>query len=226
MMDERPLATTVAKRLREVRERRGLTQTAVVGRLAKVFGSGMDQTTYARIEKLKGGRRLNVDDVVRLAAVLNVSPIDLFVDRDTDAVPAEGPWVFLGGEASIPEAHFRAWLRGDGPLSLGEDLDDTAAEERRREFHAEHPPADQHRVAVQQDRAVQAVRGLLFAVEQDASDRLTGSRGWGPELLHEQLVRYRQAALRHVDALIEDLLDEIPADERSRRDAEAAGEEQ
>jgi transcriptional regulator with XRE-family HTH domain len=62
------------KRLRDVRERRGLSQEALAGL------AGLHRTYVSSIER--GQRNVGLDNVIRLAAALDVPPSAFFEDFD------------------------------------------------------------------------------------------------------------------------------------------------
>lgn len=67
---------SIGENLQKLRNKRGLTQVAVVTQL-QVLGSSMDRTTYVKIEK--GVRNIKISDLVALKTIFNV-PFDAFFD--------------------------------------------------------------------------------------------------------------------------------------------------
>ena len=102
--------TTVAERVKDLRQRRGWTAAELALRCADKGLDGFNRSVLANIES---GRRkyVTVDELVALAYVLDVAPIHLLVPVEVDQTVDEHfyrvcPDVFL----PVPEA--RAWVRG------------------------------------------------------------------------------------------------------------------
>lgn len=99
----------IARRLRSVRDARGLTAEGLAEEMRKV-GVPFDKTVVANLEN--GRRRfVTVQELLALAFVLNVSPIHLLVPPDDE------PPVYL----VTPTVHTsprvtREWLKGRRPL--------------------------------------------------------------------------------------------------------------
>jgi transcriptional regulator with XRE-family HTH domain len=121
----------VAARVREVREKRRMTTVDLAARCAAL---GAPQLTVQALYKLEGRREspashrprpVTVDELLALAAALNVAPVCLLVPPDD----YQEPYVVT---ATVTKGRFavRAWIRGVGPL-LGDD--------DPREFYAELP---------------------------------------------------------------------------------------
>ena len=110
-------------RLREAREVRGWSQA----RLAEEAGGtegGFHQTTIAKIEQGGGkGRRVAVDELVALAAALDVSPVALLLPNDEQATLDLGPM-----EVEQPTAV--DWMLGRRRLREQPVLDLTGEDER------------------------------------------------------------------------------------------------
>src|SRR5947208_3077345 len=97
-------AEIVAKRVVEVRESRGWTQTELAERLREI-GYNKSRST---LTKLEGGkyRNVSINDVFALAAALDDHPLHLLVPLEDDAMVAIAPKVHY------PAALTRAWIRG------------------------------------------------------------------------------------------------------------------
>lgn len=116
----------VARRVREVRERRGLSGAKLAERLRAV-GLGWDRNVVANLEN---GRRASVDvaELLALAYVLDVAPIHLLVPID-DKTAAYQVTENLMAEVD----QVRAWVRGFQGLA-GTTL---------RDFYSEAPDHEQ-----------------------------------------------------------------------------------
>lgn len=96
----------LGKRIEDVRKLRGLTQKELSAKL------GMHRETITAIES--GVRQVKVDELMEIAAFLNVSPMHLVIplgDQDVVAV----------GGTAWPANLMRAWIRGRLPLSFEKD---------------------------------------------------------------------------------------------------------
>jgi transcriptional regulator with XRE-family HTH domain len=102
-----PLGELLARRLREAREAKRWTQQQLADALDGV-GVAMDRTTVAKIEK--GLRPVRVEELVAIAATLDVAPVHLFLPID-----GAGP-VSLAPTLKVELARARAWARGQRPL--------------------------------------------------------------------------------------------------------------
>jgi transcriptional regulator with XRE-family HTH domain len=98
---------SVARRVRDLRERHAFTQAGLAEKLAN-FGMPIDRSAIARLEN--GKRGVSLEEAVRLAFVLNVAPVHLLVDPDGDEAITPVP----GAELTPSEA--RAWIRGQRPM--------------------------------------------------------------------------------------------------------------
>lgn len=96
-----------AARLREAREARRWTQQQLAGAM-NALGAPMDRTTIAKLEK--GHRQARVEELVALAAALDVSPTYLLLPWHLDAR------VKLAPKLSVDTFAALRWARGDGPL--------------------------------------------------------------------------------------------------------------
>jgi transcriptional regulator with XRE-family HTH domain len=98
---------TFAQRLREAREARGLTQRELAQTVKKLGGS-LNQSAITRIER--GDRKVTIDEMVALAAALDVAPVHLFLPIEGDAP------VQLTPKRTVDIEHARQWARGRRPL--------------------------------------------------------------------------------------------------------------
>jgi transcriptional regulator with XRE-family HTH domain len=129
-----PLAPTqaVAKRVREVRERRRMTAAKLAAEMTRV-GIGWDRNT---VTKLETGRRANVSvaELLALASVLDVAPVHLLVPFDDDGQP------YQVTPTQVEAAGFvRDWIRGDWYLE-DTDLRNFFSELPDHEFHPPDRP--------------------------------------------------------------------------------------
>ena len=103
---------TITRRVREARNRKGMTAQELADRL-KASGIPWDRGT---VTKLETGRRQSVTvvELLALARVLDVSPLHLLVpleEVDYQVTPRE----------RVPADRARQWIRGTKPLA-GTDL--------------------------------------------------------------------------------------------------------
>lgn len=126
-----PTGRIVATNLARFRGLRGLRLAGLSERMTAV-GRSMSVTTLSAIEN--GDRRCDVDDLVAIAAALNVSPAAMLMPPVTDPYDAAGATVSpLGAPEAGP---LWDWLTAQAPLDaplLDEERDDVAAEMWRRE---------------------------------------------------------------------------------------------
>ncbi|MFB6775569.1 helix-turn-helix transcriptional regulator [Streptomyces sp. NPDC056337] len=100
---------TIAKRVREVRERRGLTAAQLAERLAEQ-GVPWERSTVAKLENGKR-QNLTLTEWLALSVVLNVGPVHLLLPIDDDA----GAYQVTPARTN-PVDHTRGWIRGYWPL--------------------------------------------------------------------------------------------------------------
>lgn len=110
-----PTARTVAHNVKKIRQRKGFTLEDLSEALEDV-GQPISNSALSKLER--GIRRVDVDDLTALAAVLGVAPNDLLApEREDEPVLTGVPEGVSVGEATM-------WLRGRGGIShqeLGED---------------------------------------------------------------------------------------------------------
>ena len=111
---------TVAKRVQEVRKKRGLTVKQLAGRCSEL---GAPELTASALYNLESGRRdgaghrrrpVTVDELLALAYVLSVAPIHLLVPVAGDDPTTEPYELPLSFTTSTGRA--RMWIRGDEPI--------------------------------------------------------------------------------------------------------------
>ncbi|MEV8554824.1 helix-turn-helix transcriptional regulator [Streptomyces glaucescens] len=119
---------TLAKRVREVRKRRGLTADDLAKSLA-AKGVDWQRSTVA---KLENGNRQNITltEWLALASVLNVAPVHLLLPLDS-----EQRYEVTPGQALTSE-FVRGWIRGHWPLPAANVL----------QFQGEMPEEEQGRI--------------------------------------------------------------------------------
>lgn len=176
-------------RMREVRERAGISQVALASRLAELGYGALKRDQIVAIEA--GRRRVTLDDALAISAALGVAPVNLIVPFESDEPLSEQDMRALGyseEDVSNPASAFfpprasleigrelrllpveaRPWIRGD-ELYV-EAAADPEIEER---YYVEQvPPATRH-------------RWRLFARAHREGQRFQ----WYP-LLEEQARRY------------------------------------
>jgi transcriptional regulator with XRE-family HTH domain len=130
----------IAKRIRDIRKMRALTQRQLAERLVDLGLEAADQPMVARVEKADGtaAENLSIHRLLIFAAALNVAPVHMLAPDDiplstVDPETGEG-WYFEPGRgADVTEAtkqrriylhrrakvngvELRAWIRGQRPL--------------------------------------------------------------------------------------------------------------
>jgi transcriptional regulator with XRE-family HTH domain len=102
-----PIAAVVARRVREVRSRRGWSAQELADRLRE---AGFPELDRGIIANLESGRRrsVSIDEVLALALVLDMAPVHLFVPVADEALSI-GRWAVGSGPA-------REWVRGNYAL--------------------------------------------------------------------------------------------------------------
>jgi transcriptional regulator with XRE-family HTH domain len=126
--DAAPLSPTqvVAKRVREVRQKRGLTAAQLAEQMTRV-GVPWKRGVVA---KLESGLRaaVSVEELLALAYVLDVAPVHLLVPFDDDEQP------YRATPTQVEPAGFvRDWIRGQWYLE-GTDVRDFFSELPEHEF--------------------------------------------------------------------------------------------
>lgn len=197
-----PTAERVAKNIERVRKSRQLHQKDV-SELLKDVGRPMLPTTVSKMER--GERRIDVDDLVALALVLNVSPLTLLLPDDSSQEPVK-----LTEEFEV--ASLTAWQWGEGQRAAtgqelrpvvdygpgGDPTTNAQAYENQREFDREQTEyvalarpearrrAENHSVI----RALNELRGLIEDIldpEPGADPATLAARGRMAQRRHTQL---------------------------------------
>lgn len=96
------------RQLRETRKSAGLSQAALAEKVARL-GGALQTTAITRIER--GDRDVSLEDVLLLAAALDVSPLYLIVPREGGVMARLAP----RGRSYSP-IHLREWIRGQWSL--------------------------------------------------------------------------------------------------------------
>jgi len=104
-----PTSERVRLRVAALRERRRLTLAQLSDRLTHL-GHPLGTTAISRIEQ--GDRRVDVDDLVALAAALNVSPLGLLLPHEQQG---HAP---LTEDTEVAVDHLWRWANGTEPLSM------------------------------------------------------------------------------------------------------------
>ncbi|MFD4247794.1 helix-turn-helix domain-containing protein [Streptomyces sp. NPDC058525] len=141
---------TVAKRVREVRQRRGLTADQLAKRMTEQ-GVAWERSTVAKLEN--GSRQnLTLTEWLTLGAALNVAPVHLLlpIDADDDAYQ-------VTPTRTNDVDHTRGWIRGHWPLPGANII----------QFQSELPEAEQGRMFLPpaKDRA-DRINGIEAALVQ------------------------------------------------------------
>jgi transcriptional regulator with XRE-family HTH domain len=114
-MDETRIGTAgwvLATNIKRVRTAQRLTFSEVVEMLRDV-GREIPLLGLRRIER--GERRVDIDDLLALAYVLKISPVDLLVSKDATDEPYP-----LTPEIEVPSSYVREWIRGEELVTAGE----------------------------------------------------------------------------------------------------------
>lgn len=119
VMNDETVSDAVARRVAEVRRKRGLNVRQLAELCAKL---GAPEFTAPSLYNLESGRRdkdgrrrreVTVDELLKLAYVLSVAPVHLLVP------PVDGedvvPYRFIDGVTTTP-GFARAWIRGQTPI--------------------------------------------------------------------------------------------------------------
>ncbi len=100
-------AEVVPAQTRMWRRQRGLTQKALA-EIVEADGGDLTRGTLAKIEC--GARGVSLEEVVLLAAALQITPLHLFLPVDDDEAVQITPTL------SVSAVQARAWVRGHQPL--------------------------------------------------------------------------------------------------------------
>jgi transcriptional regulator with XRE-family HTH domain len=108
------VSEVVAKRIQQVRVRRGMTAAQLAVRCAELGMPDLTASTISNIEtgrRDKSGRRrreVSVDELLVLALALDVAPVHLLVPPDTD----DTPYPVTAERVVEPAIEVRNWIRG------------------------------------------------------------------------------------------------------------------
>lgn len=190
----------VADNLKRFRKDRGWTATRLAAECTKL---GAPELSSAVIANIETGRRdtdgirrreVTVDEMLVLAAALNVSPALFLTHLADDERPV--PTVEVTPTVSAQPAALRSWMSGSGPLPHDRDDDDFlrySAYERRDRRAAQHPAYD-------------AVTSLLTFIRAGV---VPGPEGVAPGDMPEALRQHLDRVRRYVELLVEDLEEQL-----------------
>lgn len=105
----------VARNLKLIRTQRGLSTYQLADRL-KGIGWPIAQTGLARIENAQ--RQVNVDDLLALSIVLDVSPGRLLLPDDISVPGVEKVYYVVTPETRAEISNLWRWMTGEEPLVL------------------------------------------------------------------------------------------------------------
>lgn len=119
-MTAEPFGLVFARRLREIRVARGMTQQALAERLSELGRPNLSRGVLAKIEgNVRGrARTVSLEDAVAIAAALGMSPLNM-VSPPSLLDPVE---VLPGVER--PGGAVRQWIRGYWPLLESDETRD------------------------------------------------------------------------------------------------------
>lgn len=115
-----PAGETLMRNIKRIREGQRLTFVELSDRLTKVAGRPIPVLGLRRIER--GERRVDVDDLLALAHVLDVSPVDLLVPGDA----ADDEPYSVTPKVTTTAATARDWISGTAFLVAPETPADLA----------------------------------------------------------------------------------------------------
>ncbi len=185
------VADTVAIRVKDLRKTRKWTQQDLANAMS-ARGYPTDRSTIVRLEKRNRG--ISVDDLVALAAALNVSPGWLLLP----AAAGEGDLPIVGN-VKVPAWAAWQWVDGQNPLpTVSEDEGyNTPAEEL--DFQQGRPPDMRQR---EQHTATKAAKNAYHRVQR-VLHHAEGPKRKGDLGLETTLKLARQAVARLTDELDE-----------------------
>ncbi|MFD7370423.1 helix-turn-helix domain-containing protein [Streptomyces mirabilis] len=141
---------TVAKRVREVRKRRGLTAQQLADKLSD---QGIRWDRYT-VNKLESGKRQNLSlaEWLALSVVLNVAPVHLLLPIDAD-----GDLYQVTPERTNDVEHTRGWIRGHWPLPGANVI----------QYQGEMPEAEQGRIHLPPAKdKTERINGIETSIQQ------------------------------------------------------------
>ena len=133
----------MARRMRELRERRGWTAEQLASRCAE---AGMSSLTRSVIANAESGRRqggFTIEEMLTLAYVLDVAPVYLFLPIEAALVSFTPHWVTSAG-------YVREWVRGNYPLP-GQDPRLYQTQRPEIEWNAEKSRVERPRMATSEE---------------------------------------------------------------------------
>lgn len=142
--DERP-EVVFARRMREVRESKGRSQSAVAMHLMLVMGVRLDATAITRMEK--GTRGIGLDEAVGIADALGTTVTDLLrpaaipFEEQLESVRREGRDAHMRWAAALAEYQGARWRERTLEEVLAEELAKSYGG-TRGDNDGEHPEAD------------------------------------------------------------------------------------
>jgi len=132
MANEPMPSDVVAARVREVRGKRHLTVAELAERCAALGAPELTAQALYKLEQRRPGklrpRPVTVDELLALAAALNVAPVHLLVPPDDPGAPYP-----VTSKITTRRFSARAWIRGIGPIDPDADP---------REFYTEVPEGE------------------------------------------------------------------------------------
>lgn len=185
------VGAVLARRLRELRKRRGLSQVALAAEMAKL-GISVDAATISRTEQ--GSREATVPEAFAMAAALGVSPVSLFTPEEDDDLVAVTPAI------SLPAGLAVWWLSGALPLTPADVESYVSAATWGSPFNRLSSvrilavALDQERFGPLSETALRALSAHLAMVRRDlkAVRNVIAEIGTGPEGVRELEAEIRQ----------------------------------
>lgn len=98
----------VGRRVREHRDLQGLTQSQLADRLRRDLDWSIERSMLARIES--GDRQVSVDELFKLAAALETTPVLLMTPADEGELMQPLPW------RAVTSSRVRAWISDEVPM--------------------------------------------------------------------------------------------------------------
>jgi transcriptional regulator with XRE-family HTH domain len=133
----------MARRIRELRERRDWTAEQLASRCAE---AGMPSLTRSVIANAESGRRqsgFTIEEMLTLAYVLDLAPVYLFLPIDAALVSFTPRWVSSAG-------YVREWVRGNFPMP-GQDPRLYQTQRPEIEWNAEKSRVDRPPIATSEE---------------------------------------------------------------------------
>ncbi len=159
--------------IRDLRRRRKWTQGHLAQRLAEA-GYPLGQTNLSKIES--GRRRLFVDDLIAICAVLNVAPSRVLEGAQLDPQPP----VTVLPSLTVPLSRFRSWLRGTTPLPAPSDWRKASSQPWGNAYRSVLAPEDELAIHRRQLRD-------LTQAGQDIADAALEGRNHIPDPIRHRL---------------------------------------